>query len=410
MSLFKNKWFSKLTGKDKQEQAEREQAEKDAAELAAKEEAAKEQAEKDVAELAAKEQAAKEQAEREQAEKDATELAAKEEAAKEQAEKDASQEAAKEEAEDYVFKSWFARLGAGLSKTSSIIGSGIAKALTSKKLDDTALEEIEENLILADVGAKAANELINDLKNHKFEQIDEEIVKEKLAEIIANNISSVSKPLNLEYSNIPQVILFSGVNGAGKTTTIAKIASQEISKGKKVIIAAADTFRAAAVQQLEIWSKRVGAELVSGPEGSDPAGIAFKAYDRAVETKSDVLLIDTAGRLQTQTDLMEQLKKIHRVINKKNEFAPHHRILIVDATAGQNVLNQIIAFRETIDINGIIITKLDTSSKGGIIISISKNHEIPIHAIGVGEKQEDLNVFEAEPYARALLGLEIEDY
>ena len=364
MSLFKNKWFSKLTGKDKQEQAE----------------------------------------------KDATELAAKEEAAKEQAEKDASQEAAKEEAEDYVFKSWFARLGAGLSKTSSIIGSGIAKALTSKKLDDTALEEIEENLILADVGAKAANELINDLKNHKFEQIDEEIVKEKLAEIIANNISSVSKPLNLEYSNIPQVILFSGVNGAGKTTTIAKIASQEISKGKKVIIAAADTFRAAAVQQLEIWSKRVGAELVSGPEGSDPAGIAFKAYDRAVETKSDVLLIDTAGRLQTQTDLMEQLKKIHRVINKKNEFAPHHRILIVDATAGQNVLNQIIAFRETIDINGIIITKLDTSSKGGIIISISKNHEIPIHAIGVGEKQEDLNVFEAEPYARALLGLEIEDY
>ena len=159
MSLFKNKWFSKLTGKDKQEQAEREQAEKDAAELAAKE-----------------------QAEREQAEKDA------------------SQEAAKEEAEDYVFKSWFARLGAGLSKTSSIIGSGIAKALTSKKLDDTALEEIEENLILADVGAKAANELINDLKNHKFEQIDEEIVKEKLAEIIANNISSVSKPLNLEYS------------------------------------------------------------------------------------------------------------------------------------------------------------------------------------------------------------------
>ncbi len=398
MSLFKNKWFSKLTGKGKQEQAE-----KEAAEIAAKE-----QAEKDAAELAAKEQAEKEAAElaaKEQAEKDAAELAAKE-----QAEKEASQEAAKEEAEDYVFKSWFARLGAGLSKTSSMIGSGIAKALTSKKLDDEALEQIEENLILADVGAKAANELINDLKTHKFEKIDEESVKEKMAEIISENISSVSKPLKIEYSNTPQVILFSGVNGAGKTTTIAKMASQEISKGKKVIIAAADTFRAAAVQQLEIWSKRVGAELVSGPEGSDPAGIAFKAYDRAIETKSDILLIDTAGRLQTQTSLMEQLKKIHRVINKKDEAAPHHRILIVDATAGQNVLNQIIAFKETIDINGIIITKLDTSSKGGIIISISKNHDIPIHAIGVGEKQEDLNIFESEPYARALLGLEIDDY
>ena len=398
MSLFKNKWFSKLTGKAKQEQAE-----KDAAELAAKE-----QAEKDAAELAAKEQAEKDAAElaaKEQAEKDAAELAAKE-----QAEKEAAQEAAKEQAEDYVFKSWFARLGAGLSKTSSIIGSGIAKALTSKKLDDEALEQIEENLILADVGAKSANDLISNLKNHKFEQLDEEIVKEKLAEIITESISSVSQPLNIEYSNTPRVLLFSGVNGAGKTTTIAKIASQEISKGKKVIIAAADTFRAAAVQQLEIWSKRVGAELVSGPEGSDPAGIAFKAYDRAIETKSDILLIDTAGRLQTQTSLMEQLKKINRVINKKDETAPHHRILIVDATAGQNVLNQIVAFKDTIDINGIIITKLDTSSKGGIIISISKTHEIPIHAIGVGEKQEDLNVFEAEPYARALLGLEIDDY
>ena len=360
MSLFKNKWFSKLTGN----KVKQEQAEKEAAELAAKE-----QAEKEAAELAAKEQA-----------------------------------------EDYVFKSWFARLGSGLSKTSSIIGSGITKALTSKKLDDKALEQIEENLILADIGAAAASDLITSLKNHKFEKLDEKIVKEKLAEIISESISSVSVPLTIEKSDTPRVILFSGVNGAGKTTTIAKIASQEISKGKKVIIAAADTFRAAAVQQLEIWSQRVGAELVSGAEGSDPAGIAFKAYDRALETKSDLLLIDTAGRLQTQTNLMEQLKKIHRVINKKDETAPHHRILIVDATAGQNVLNQIIAFKEAIDINGIIITKLDTSSKGGIIVSISNNHKIPIHAIGVGEKQEDLNIFESEPYARALLGLEIDDY
>ena len=366
MGLFKNSWLSKLTGKSKKENSVAKQAEKEAAE---------------------------------QAEKEAVE----------QAEKEVSVISAKEEAEDYVFKSWFSRLGIGLSKTSSILSSGIAKALTSKRLDAEALEQIEENLILADVGVTAAGELVSRLKNEKFEDINETIIKEKMSEIIANDIEPMSKPLVIENSNTPQVILFSGVNGAGKTTTIAKIASKEINKGKKVIIAAADTFRAAAVEQLDIWSKRVGAELISGPEGSDPAGIAFKAYDRALETKADIILIDTAGRLQTQIDLMEQLKKVHRVINKKDENAPQHRILIVDATAGQNVLNQIVAFREAIDINGIIITKLDTSSKGGIIISISNKHKIPIHAIGVGEKQEDLNIFEAEPYARAMLGLEIEE-
>ena len=382
MGLFKNSWLSKLTGKSKKENSVAKQAEKEAAEQAEKE--AVEQAEKEAVEQAEKEAA-------------------------EQAEKEESVISAKEEAEDYVFKSWFSRLGIGLSKTSSILSSGIAKALTSKRLDAEALEQIEENLILADVGVTAAGELVSRLKNEKFEDINETIIKEKMSEIIANDIEPMSKPLVIENSNTPQVILFSGVNGAGKTTTIAKIASKEINKGKKVIIAAADTFRAAAVEQLDIWSKRVGAELISGPEGSDPAGIAFKAYDRALETKADIILIDTAGRLQTQIDLMEQLKKVHRVINKKDENAPQHRILIVDATAGQNVLNQIVAFREAIDINGIIITKLDTSSKGGIIISISNKHKIPIHAIGVGEKQEDLNIFEAEPYARAMLGLEIEE-
>jgi len=369
MGLFKNKWFSKLTGKSKKDAAEQ---------------AAKEQAEKETAEQAAKEQAEKEN-------------------------RKTSEETAKEEAEDYVFKSWFSRLGIGLSKTSSIITSGIAKALTSKKLDAEALEQIEENLILADVGVNAANELITILKSEKFESVDEIVIKERIAEIIADQIEPISKPLIIEEKNSPQVLLFAGVNGAGKTTTIAKIASQEIAKGKKVIIAAADTFRAAAVQQLEIWAKRVGAELISGQEGSDPAGVAFQAYDRAVETKSDIVLIDTAGRLQTQIDLMEQLKKIHRVLNKKDELAPHHRILIVDATAGQNVLSQIVAFKEAIDISGIIITKLDTSSKGGILISISNSYKIPIHAIGVGEQEEDLNTFEAEPYARAMLGLEISE-
>ena len=358
MGIFKNNWFTKLTGKTKKE--------KEAAELAAKE-------------------------------------------AAKIAEKEATEQDAKEQAEDYVFQSWFARLGAGLSKTSSIISSGISKALTSKRLDQEALDQIEENLILADIGPIAANELITALKNEKFDKIDEGIVKEKMAEIIAESISDVEQPLNIEESDTPQIILFSGVNGSGKTTTIAKIAADEISKGKKVIIAAADTFRAAAVQQLEIWASRVGAELISGPEGSDPAVIAFKAYDRAIEVKADIVLIDTAGRLQTQNDLMEQLKKINRVINKKDEKAPQHRILIIDATAGQNVLNQIIAFKEAIDINGIIITKLDTSSKGGIIISISKTHKLPIHAIGIGEKKEDLNIFEAEPYARAMLGLEIDE-
>ena len=384
MGLFKNNWLTRLTGKSNKE--------------------------KEAQETATKEQAAREETERTEAlAKEETERAEKEQVAKEEAERAEKEQVAKEQAEDYVFKSWFSRLGIGLSKTSSIITSGISKALTSKRLDAEALEQIEENLILADVGTTAANELIIALKSEKFEKIDDEIVKEKMAEIITKNIASVAKPLIIEESSAPQILLFAGVNGSGKTTTIAKIASQEIEKGKKVIIAAADTFRAAAVQQLEIWSNRVGAELISGPEGSDPAGIAFKAYDRAIETKTDIVLIDTAGRLQTQIDLMEQLKKIHRVINKKDENAPHHRILIVDATAGQNVLNQIVAFRDAIDINGIIITKLDTSSKGGIIISISNTHKMPIHAIGIGEKQEDLNVFEAEPYARAMLGLEINE-
>ena len=361
MALFKNNWFSKLTGKSKKPSIELE------------------------------------------------EKAAAEQAAKEAEEKATTEQTAKEEAEDYVFKSWFSRLGIGLSKTSSLLGSGIAKALTSKRLDKEALELIEENLILADVGTGAAEKLISKLKSEKFEYIDEDIVKEKMAEIIAEELEAMSVPLTINYSKKPQVILFSGVNGAGKTTTIAKIASKEIKNGKKVIIAAADTFRAAAVQQLEIWAKRVGAELISGPEGGDPAGVAYKAYDRAIETNSDLILIDTAGRLQTQINLMEQLKKIYRVLNKKDENVPQHRILIIDATAGQNVLNQIVAFHEAVDINGIIITKLDTSSKGGIIISISDKHKLPIHAIGVGEKQEDLNIFEAEPYARAMLGLEIEE-
>ena len=286
--------------------------------------------------------------------------------------------------------------------------------LTEKDVDD-ALREIRLALLEADVSIEVAKEFINKVKP---KALGKEIVRstspgQMVVKIVndelINFLGSENSELNLK-AVPPVCMMVIGLQGSGKTTTIAKIASQEISKGKKVIIAAADTFRAAAVQQLEIWSKRVGAELVSGAEGSDPAGIAFKAYDRAIETKSDILLIDTAGRLQTQTSLMEQLKKINRVINKKDETAPHHRILIVDATAGQNVLNQIVAFKDTIDINGIIITKLDTSSKGGIIISISKTHEIPIHAIGVGEKQEDLNVFEAEPYARALLGLEIDDY
>ena len=395
MGLFKNNWLTRLTGKSNKE--------KEAQETATKEQAAKEETER--AEALAKEEA--EHAEKEQVAKEETERA--EALAKEEAERAEKEQVAKEQAEDYVFKSWFSRLGIGLSKTSSIITSGISKALISKRLDAKALEQIEENLILADVGTTAANELITALKSEKFEKIDDEIVKERMAEIITKNIASVAKPLIIEESSAPQILLFAGVNGSGKTTTIAKIASQEIEKGKKVIIAAADTFRAAAVQQLEIWSNRVGAELISGPEGSDPAGIAFKAYDRAIETKTDIVLIDTAGRLQTQIDLMEQLKKIHRVINKKDENAPHHRILIVDATAGQNVLNQIVAFRNAIDINGIIITKLDTSSKGGIIISISNTHKMPIHAIGIGEKQEDLNVFEAEPYARAMLGLEIDE-
>ena len=408
MGLFKNNWLTRLTGKsnkekEAQETATKEQAAKEETERAEKEQFAKEETER--TEALAKEEA--ERAEKDQVAKEETERA--EALAKEEAEHAEKEQVAKEQAEDYVFKSWFSRLGIGLSKTSSIITSGISKALTSKRLDAEALKQIEENLILADVGTTAANELIIALKNEKFEKIDDEIVKEKMAEIITKNIASVAKPLIIEESSDPQILLFAGVNGSGKTTTIAKIASQEIEKGKKVIIAAADTFRAAAVQQLEIWSNRVGAELISGPEGSDPAGIAFKAYDRAIETKTDIVLIDTAGRLQTQIDLMEQLKKIHRVINKKDENAPHHRILIVDATAGQNVLNQIVAFRDAIDINGIIITKLDTSSKGGIIISISNTHKMPIHAIGIGEKQEDLNVFEAEPYARAMLGLEINE-
>ena len=273
-------------------------------------------------------------------------------------------------------------------------------------LDDDMLESLEEMLIAADMGVDTALRVTANLAEGRMgKRVSSREIRELLAEEIARIMENVAKPLPI-YPKKPQVVLVVGVNGSGKTTTIGKLASQFRAAGKKVVIAAGDTFRAAAVEQLQVWGDRAGVPVLTAPEGSDPASLAFDAMTKAEAEGADLLMIDTAGRLQNRADLMEELAKIVRVIRKKDESAPHNTLLVLDATTGQNALSQVETFKKLADVSGLVMTKLDGTAKGGVLVALADKFALPIHAIGVGEQIDDLSPFDPEEFAAALTGLD----
>jgi fused signal recognition particle receptor len=301
--------------------------------------------------------------------------------------------------------SWFSRLRSGLQRSSAKLTEGISSVLTKHKLDEEALERLEEMLISADLGPSAAARLVEDFGKSRFgKDVSDDEVKQALAAQIAAILKPVATPLEVDFSRKPFVILVVGVNGTGKTTTIGKFAQNYIAHGLKVTLAAGDTFRAAAVSQLKIWSDRAGATVVSGEQGSDSAALAYKAYEDARANQSDILMIDTAGRLHNKNDLMQELAKVVRVIKRLDPGAPHATILTLDATTGQNAHAQVEAFRDMVQITGLVVTKLDGSAKGGVLVALADKFKLPIYAIGVGEQADDLQPFLAEDFARALVG------
>jgi fused signal recognition particle receptor len=299
-------------------------------------------------------------------------------------------------------------LDQGLAPSSKKMGQGISDIFTKRKLDKDSLQDLEDLLITADLGAETAAKIINEFATRKFDKdVDPIIVKQDLSNIIADILRPVALPINLNaVDGKPCVVLFCGVNGVGKTTTIGKMAYQLTQQSKKVVIAAGDTFRAAAVAQLQEWSTRANAEFISQDTGADAAAVAYQAYEKAVSTNADVLFIDTAGRLQNKTNLMAELEKIIRVLKKKDASIPHSVLLVLDATTGQNAFSQVEQFQKIAGINGLIVTKLDGSAKGGVIIGLAAKYAIPIPLIGIGEKIDDLQPFNPDTYARALLGIE----
>lgn len=303
---------------------------------------------------------------------------------------------------------WLARLKAGLSRTSSTLGNGITGIFARGRLDDAALEELEELLILGDMGAATAADLTATLAKEKFsKEVSAEEIRAALADQITAILEPVAQPFAISRDAKPHVVLVAGVNGTGKTTTVGKLASQFRADGLTVMMAAADTFRAAAIEQLKIWGERTGCEVVARDgTGGDPAGLAYDALARAREEGIDVLLIDTAGRLQNKANLMAELQKIDRVVKKLDAAAPHTRLLVLDATTGQNAHSQVEIFRQAVDIDGLIVTKLDGTAKGGVLVALAQRFGLPVYALGVGETVDDLRPFEAREFARALMNLE----
>ncbi|MDD2794259.1 signal recognition particle-docking protein FtsY [Acidocella sp.] len=300
---------------------------------------------------------------------------------------------------------FFGRLKAGLSRSAAKLTGGIAGVFTKRKLDDAALEELEEQLIAADLGAAVAARIIKNFRSTRFgKEVSQQEVRETLAGEISLILAPVAKPLAVDAGHKPFVILMAGVNGAGKTTTIGKLAARYRQAGLVVMMAAGDTFRAAAVEQLQVWGVRAGAEVVTAPANSDAASLAHDALARAQKAGADVLLIDTAGRLHNKTALMEELRKIIRVIRKLDESAPHAVLLTLDATTGQNAVTQVGIFKDMVELTGLIVTKLDGSARGGIVVALAEKFGLPIHAVGTGEQIEDLREFDPEEFARALVG------
>jgi len=342
--------------------------------------------------------------------------------------------------------SWLRRLKDGLSKTSTGISSGITDIFSRRKLDDAMLEELEELLIAADMGATTAAQIVAEFGRERFDkEIAPEAVRQELARLIARRLEPVAVPLTLQHAPAsplplqeaagdvtgegeggarPQTMLIVGVNGNGKTTTIGKLAhwlknplstalppkgeggagETVAGGGNKILLAAADTFRAAAVEQLQIWGERTGCEVITGAPQADPASVAYQALERARAEGANVLLIDTAGRLQNKANLMAELAKIVKVLKKLDDTTPHHVIQVLDATTGQNALAQVQAFKELVNVTGLVVTKLDGTAKAGVVVALAEQFGLPIHAIGVGEGVDDLQPFDPQEFARGLVG------
>ena len=304
-------------------------------------------------------------------------------------------------------RGWAARLRAGLARSSATLADGIGAIFARRKLDDATLEQLEELLITADLGVETAAALIRGLAERRFDRdVAPEDVRAALAEDIAAILEPVARPLTVEPANRPHVVLVAGVNGTGKTTTIGKLAKRWRDDGMSVVLAACDTFRAAAIEQLEAWGERTGCPVVARAPGSDAAGLAYDALDQARAVGADALLIDTAGRMHNKAELMAELGKIARVLKKLDEAAPHDCLLVLDATVGQNAHAQVETFARMVNVTGLVVTKLDGTAKGGVLVALAGRFGLPVHAIGVGEGVDDLRPFEAAVFARALMGLE----
>ena len=303
-------------------------------------------------------------------------------------------------------KSLWGRLKAGLQKSSTKISDGLKSIVTKRKLDPDTLDSIEELLITSDMGLESASKFTQALANERLDQditIDE--VKSHLAASISDTLAPVAAPIKINQSHKPHVVLVVGVNGSGKTTTIGKLAKTWRRDGLKVQMVAGDTFRAAAVQQLQTWGQRLDIPVFSRGQGADSAGLVFDALQQANKDTTDVMLIDTAGRLHNKADLMEELKKINRVIQKLDPTAPHSVILVLDATTGQNAHQQVKVFQELVGVTGLILTKLDGTAKGGVVVALAAKFGLPVHAVGCGESADDLRPFAADDFARNLVGL-----
>ena len=303
--------------------------------------------------------------------------------------------------------SWWQKLKQGLARSSSSIGQGITDLFTKRKLDSGTLEEFEDVLIRADLGLTVATRIVEAVGKGRYgKEIEGEEVKAILAEEVMRTLTPVAIPLSIDGSKKPFVILMVGVNGSGKTTTIGKLAAKFRDEGRSVMLAAGDTFRAAAIEQLQVWGDRTGAKVIARPQGSDASGLVFDAFAAADEAKTDILLVDTAGRLQNRTELMAELEKIIRVIKKRDATAPHAVLLVLDATVGQNALSQVEIFSKIAGVTGLVMTKLDGTARGGILVALAEKFGLPVHFIGVGEGIDDLEPFEAGEFGRAIAGLD----
>ena len=302
-------------------------------------------------------------------------------------------------------KSLFKRMKEGLTRSTRAMSDGVTGIFTKRKLDGETLQDLEDLLVTSDLGLDVAVEITEAVAKDRYDkEVSPEEVRTILAEEVARILKPVEYPFRVDAAKKPFITLVVGVNGAGKTTTIGKIASKTKAEGKSVMLAAGDTFRAAAIEQLAVWGERVGAPVVTTKVGGDSAGLAYEAVERAQREGTDLLMIDTAGRLQNKTDLMAELEKVIRVIRKLDETAPHATLLVLDATTGQNALNQVEVFTKIAGVTGLVMTKLDGTARGGILVAIARKYGLPVHMIGVGEGIDDLQDFSAEGFAKALTG------